>query len=337
MLQVLADAAADPVQFWTRSETLETDLEDTLAEMQADLTNALGGKPRAGGERMARRGLSATLPGGATAHEAPVEGYIPRIIVQTHRHPTFADVPEANRLVMQRLRDDNPKWDYRYYNDAQQELFVSENMPTHVLLAYNSLSSAYGPAKADLFRYVVIYVNGGVYLDCKSIVNPLGTATASLDALLSGHRQAPFVGHWDTTYHPHAQELKISGGELINWLIAAPARHPMMRHVVDTVVANIESQLQLAPQKRERWKKGVLRVTGPLAYTRAVYEYKDAHSELLIHRSVFEIGCRYSVDLRNGTSLRSAMRQPLTWHTADKQETWHYTHQSGPVVVPFYR
>ena len=38
-----------------------------------------------------------------------------------------------------------------------------------MLNIYNSIDESYGPCRADLFRYLILYDKGGIYLDIDTI------------------------------------------------------------------------------------------------------------------------------------------------------------------------
>jgi mannosyltransferase OCH1-like enzyme len=139
-----------------------------------------------------------------------VEMGIPRILIQTHVHPTWTDAQNLNRRTMQKLRAMNPAWQHMYYNPQQVRAFIAQSMPARVLRAYDALSAQYGPAKADLFRYIAMYVLGGVYLDCKC------SCLVPLDVLIQKHARVasgPLLGHWSTRHTPNATELNHRRGE----------------------------------------------------------------------------------------------------------------------------
>lgn len=57
----------------------------------------------------------------------------------------------------------NPGFEFTYFNDKQCEEFIIKNFDGEVLKAYDSLiPTAY---KADLFRFCLLYVNGGIWSD----------------------------------------------------------------------------------------------------------------------------------------------------------------------------
>jgi hypothetical protein len=63
------------------------------------------------------------------------------------------------------VRKVNPEFDMYIYSDAECEEFIKDNFSNDVLGAFNSLIP--GAYKSDLWRYCVLYVKGGVYMDIK--------------------------------------------------------------------------------------------------------------------------------------------------------------------------
>lgn len=59
----------------------------------------------------------------------------------------------------------NPKFNYFLYDDNDCSEFIKNNFDTNVFNAYNSLIP--GAYKADLWRYCILYIKGGIYLDIK--------------------------------------------------------------------------------------------------------------------------------------------------------------------------
>ena len=73
-------------------------------------------------------------------------------------------LPNMKKCV-EKLKSDNPEFKYHLYDDTNSRNFISENFDKNVLCAFEKLIPlAY---KADLLRYCIMYINGGVYLDIK--------------------------------------------------------------------------------------------------------------------------------------------------------------------------
>ena len=59
-------------------------------------------------------------------------------------------------------------WEYKFYDDKDAEAFLSLHFPPEISEAFNSLIP--GAFKADLFRYCVLFIFGGVYADVDTIL-----------------------------------------------------------------------------------------------------------------------------------------------------------------------
>jgi mannosyltransferase OCH1-like enzyme len=82
---------------------------------------------------------------------------IPRIIHQTTRRVT----PEEARLA-HRLQTMLPHWEYRLWNDEDNEALVRERFP-QFLTSFQSIKR--GVVKADIARYMYMSAYGGFYFD----------------------------------------------------------------------------------------------------------------------------------------------------------------------------
>ena len=87
---------------------------------------------------------------------------IPLNIYQTWHTKKLPPMMKQSTEYIKRL---NPKFNYHLYDDDDCHNFIKNNFDQNVLDAYNSLIP--GAYKADLWRYCVLYINGGIYLDIK--------------------------------------------------------------------------------------------------------------------------------------------------------------------------
>ena len=63
------------------------------------------------------------------------------------------------------IKNNNPGFNYTLFDDNDCRQFIIKNFNNDVLNAYDSLIP--GAYKADLWRYCILYKNGGIYLDIK--------------------------------------------------------------------------------------------------------------------------------------------------------------------------
>ena len=75
------------------------------------------------------------------------------------------DLPFYMNETVKLLQTDNPEFNYYLYDDAMCREFINSYFDEDTLYAYDSLVP--GAYKADLWRYCILYVYGGVYLDIK--------------------------------------------------------------------------------------------------------------------------------------------------------------------------
>jgi len=87
---------------------------------------------------------------------------IPKIIHQTFK---TRFLPSSMVSACYSWINRNPDYEYRYYDDIDQRNFILEHFDNDVLAAYDSLIP--GAYKADLWRYCMIFVKGGIYIDIK--------------------------------------------------------------------------------------------------------------------------------------------------------------------------
>jgi hypothetical protein len=88
---------------------------------------------------------------------------IPRIVHQTWFEPLQDDrekYPNMSRLT-ESFRKSG--WEYKFYSDEDSVVFLDAHFPPAVREAYDALNP--GAFKADLFRYCVLLIYGGVYAD----------------------------------------------------------------------------------------------------------------------------------------------------------------------------
>jgi mannosyltransferase OCH1-like enzyme len=75
------------------------------------------------------------------------------------------DLPPEMKKSVELLKSQNPEFDHQLFDDADCREFIAANFDYCVVDAFDRLVP--GAYKADLWRYCVLYIRGGVYLDIK--------------------------------------------------------------------------------------------------------------------------------------------------------------------------
>lgn len=213
---------------------------------------------------------------------------IPRVIHQTA--PDFASLPDEISGNIAKTRELNPGWEYRFYSDEDVLRYIGRHFGEAVLRLCRRINPRYGVVLADLFRYMVVYREGGVYLDIKSsITGPLDQALAGDDAYLLSqwvNRLSESRGHWQN----YPELLRVVGGEFQQWHVIARPEHPFLNRVIGEVLFNMENY---HPKWHGRGKIGVLRVSGPICYTEAIAPMRARHPHRMV--DIEELGFEYSI------------------------------------------
>jgi len=237
---------------------------------------------------------------------------IPKIIHQTARE--LASLAPEEKQNIENLKALNPGWEHRFYSNADMLDYISTHYDPPVHQLCERIAQPYGVVLADLFRYLVIHREGGVYLDIKSTVKrPLDEVLKPDDRFL--------LGQWDNRMgKPHvnmgafAELERISGGEFQTWHIVATPNHPFLRKVIQDVLFNMEHY-------NTKWFgvgwKGVLRLSGPICYSLAIAPMLARYRHRFIDPA--EAGFEYSI------------YQPFGKHWSRPD---HYSRQTAPIIKP---
>jgi len=236
---------------------------------------------------------------------------LPRLI-----HQTISSRARITPLIADNIAAlvrDNPDWSHRLYDAEERSRFIAEHYGREVHALYARIDPAYGAARADLFRYLLIYRLGGVYIDIKS------SFTCPLSKVLRDDEKF-VISHWDNdpdparrTFGRHRELSRYGGREIQQWHVIAQAGHPFLRHVIARVLANIETY---NARLDDVGRNGVVRTTGPIAYTHAIAPLLSRHPHRVIG-STADIGLDYSIAGYDGGAVLGT----------------HYSRLTSPVVV----
>ena len=152
---------------------------------------------------------------GGLASSVPAERHIPRVIYQTW---VSKIVPIGIQIVRSRMLSRNPGYKVIMFDDADIDAYVSKHYSgSDTERAFRKLA---GAARADLWRYLVLYNNGGVYLDLDSEI------VVSLDELIKDDDTAIITREGTRHF-------------MVQWMLIFGPRHPILKRVIELSVRSI--------------------------------------------------------------------------------------------------
>ncbi len=172
---------------------------------------------------------------------------IPKQIFQTFKSEKL---PWLTRMHIKRMLRRNREYTYHFYDDERIEKFLLEEFPREYYVAYKSLTV--GAAKADFFRYAILYKKGGIYLDidCKLISRFRDFVKDSDEAIIS---------------------IENNGNLYTQWALIFDVGHPFLKRTLELCLINIFEH---------RYPHDVHQTTGPTVFTHAI---KEVLSWIQIH------------------------------------------------------
>ena len=208
---------------------------------------------------------------------------IPKIILQTFSD--WNDLDCSLRKNIAEIQELNKTWEYRFYDDIDICKFITRFYSSDVLSIYERINPVYTAARADFFRYLVMYRFRRCLSDIKS------TSTQKLDEVIISN-DSYLLSHWNQKNYKGWGNHKKFGvkNEFQQWHIIAAAGHPYLKSVIQRVISNIR---RYNKDKHGVGKKAVLAVTGPVAYTLAILAINSSHKHRVV--DIEDLGFRYSI------------------------------------------
>jgi hypothetical protein len=150
--------------------------------------------------------------------------YIPKKIFQTFQKKIFS---KKFQEIIDTWKLNNPNYSYFIYDDRECNEFIKSNFPENIFNAYNSIiPNAY---KADLWRYCILYIEGGIYVDIDTLC--IGNIDSFLQEDIHLMTPVDLNGGYNEGCH-----------NLYNTFIAVVPRSPIMLECIERIVKNVETK-----------------------------------------------------------------------------------------------
>ncbi len=146
----------------------------------------------------------------------PAISKIPSKIWQTYK---TKELPSPARRAQNTWLKRNGEYEYVFFDDGDIEQYIVNNWDDHTLAFFKALPL--GVMKADLWRYLIITTEGGVYSDIDSVCSQS-------------------IRKWSTVVPKNTDHILLLGLEndvhFCQWTLAASSQHPAMKYVCEYIV-----------------------------------------------------------------------------------------------------
>ena len=186
----------------------------------------------------------------ALCSAAHLEDQIPKIIWQTYK---TRNLPRPALLCQETWTMKNPDYIYNFYDDDDMESYIREKWNEETYEFFEALPL--GVMKADLWRYLILATEGGIYSDIDSIC-------------------CTPIRDWTKEVQITTNDILLVAIENNNffcqWTIASTKEHPAMIYVSNYLVEKWKSLGKKIFISHEHFVHGT---TGPAIWTEALMKY----------------------------------------------------------------
>jgi mannosyltransferase OCH1-like enzyme len=133
------------------------------------------------------------------------------------------DLPDPILYLIDNLKTNNKEYQYHFYTDNDILDFIKTHYSNEIFNTYSKLQI--GAAKADFWRYLILYKYGGVYLDIDSYIS------LSLDNFILQDDKALVTR--ESNY-----------GHFVQWCLIMQSGHPILKHTIENVLKKISEKTE---------------------------------------------------------------------------------------------
>ena len=191
------------------------------------------------------------------------EQLIPTALYQTWESNQFG---KTHAREIEKFRDLNPEISFKIFTNEKTDQYMKESWSSHPIYQLY-LRAVYGPMRADIFRYCIIYERGGYYFDIAKGCNfPLTKLHALGDSGLIAYEPV------DCLIYPDVDIIRLLQHPekyLLQWGFGFSKEHPVLKQVIDNICKHSEFFENLV---FDIPKNAILMLTGPGMFTRSFRE-----------------------------------------------------------------
>jgi len=204
-----------------------------------------------------------------------LEQLIDNTVYQTFKSPVLS------RRHARKIRDFirlNPDYSFEFFDDQRMQAYMEQEFPGRKILeVFNRIRIP--ASKADIWRYCILFKQGGVYCDIDSALGlPLRELIGPDSRELIAFESNTYTSMADPAYMaqpmpgpPEAAHRNLSFPEhpVLNWFLVFSQGHPILRSAIEHIESTAD--FYFGREFESVWK-AVIHATGPIALTHAIWK-----------------------------------------------------------------
>jgi len=264
-----------------------------------------------------------------TNQEAKPTELIPRQVFQTWKTEY---IDEGHYLNLKSYQEENRDYQFFFFDDEDMDEYMDRAWGHHPISSVFKRTRV-GAAKADIWRYCLLYDLGGIYLDIDasfkvSLSQIIGEANSEIISFESNQiamDRARYGKQIDQSLLPYEEYTEMLNGlkersfphpehVVLQWALFFKPRHPILANAINAITQNAS---RLEGHVIRDMHKAVCNFTGPIAYSKAVWQYAMGQ----------EVACR-GIDF-DGLGIPKHVPKKGVY----KSDKRHYTKLSGEILL----
>lgn len=223
---------------------------------------------------------------------------IPKKVYQTWK---YNKIPKNFHRSIMEFRKKNSDFEFILFTDQEIDQYMYDNWRNHPIYSvYNKFNL--GALKADIWRYCIIYDNGGFYFDLKSGCSDFLSKVVHSDTTL-------FVTNENNDDENVMQKFQSNGlvhpdKKFAQWVFGSVKKSEFLKNLINSIPSSFNLLINRNLKKKNNFekyntKKFILDCTGPNIFTKVLKDYILKFKDKNIQQAGIDIYGKGIYDLKH--------------------------------------
>lgn len=227
---------------------------------------------------------------------------IPNVVYQTWINNLFGKTHAAG---IRKFRALNPEMEFNLYDSGDLDAYMKNSYADHPIYKVYK-NTKFGPMKADIFRYCVLYEKGGYYFDIKGSINKpiIELCPGNADGIIA-------FENCDCSLPPDddcLEKIQHTTKYVVQWGMGFTSGHPILLRMINEICKNYYFYQN---KVFDNPKLAILSYTATGKFTQVVREEIGRNNSIKVYQAGIDFN-GYGVYAMNGSGVRYLTAPPYT-------------------------